>query len=68
MTTTQHEGGISVLEGDWIHGGSETDSYISPWYVNTIKHRDLGRQQGSLAEPVVAEAVTELHRYTQEPQ
>ena len=64
MTTTQHSGAIPVSKSDWVRGGSEREAYISPWYVTTIKHRDLDRQQGVLPATVVDEAVAELHRYT----
>lgn len=64
MTTMRHSGAIPVTDSKWERGGSDRDAYISPWYVTTIKHRDLDRQQGVLAEDVVEEAVSELHRYT----
>lgn len=64
MTTRQHSAGISVPDDAWIRGGSQTDSYISPWYVTTIKQRDFDRQQGTLSQSIVADAVTDLHLYT----
>jgi hypothetical protein len=64
MTTQPHAEGIEVPDAAWDRGGSQKDAFVSPWYAVTIKHRDLDRQQGSLADPVVAEAVEKLHRYT----
>lgn len=64
MTTQRHSGGIEVPDSAWTRGGSKKDSYISPWYVATLKHGDLDRQQGRVTRQVVAEAVTELHAYT----
>lgn len=64
MTTQQHAGGIEVPDSAWEWGGSRKDAYISPWYVTTIKHRDLDRQQGVLVQRVVENAIAELHRYT----
>ncbi len=43
MTTQRHAGGIVVPDGRWVSGGSNRESYVSPWYVTTIKHRDLDR-------------------------
>lgn len=64
MTTQEHSGGISVPDEAWVRGGSQKDAYISPWYVTTIKQRDLDNQQGELAQSLVADAVEALHGYT----
>lgn len=64
MTSQQYAAGIDVPDGAWIRGGSDTESSISPWYVVTIKHRDLDRQQGELDAELVADAGVELHAYT----
>ncbi|MFC7133572.1 MULTISPECIES: type II toxin-antitoxin system PemK/MazF family toxin [Salinibaculum] len=64
MTTQRHNAGITVRDGDWLEGGANKQSYISPWYVTTIKHRDFDRHQGTLAESVVTEAVNQLHQHT----
>lgn len=64
MTTQQHAEGLEVPETAWVQGGSETQSYVSPWYVATIKHRDFDRQQGTLSEAVLADSIEALHRYT----
>lgn len=64
MTTQDHPDGIAVPADAWIRGGSKTDAYISPWYVTTIKRRDLDNQQGELADALVADAIEALHGYT----
>jgi mRNA-degrading endonuclease toxin of MazEF toxin-antitoxin module len=64
LTTQQHDAGLSIPDSAWIRGGSETTAYISPWYVMTVKHRDLERHQGTLASSIVADAVSRLHEYT----
>lgn len=64
MTTRRHAGSIEVPDVAWSQGGSAKQSYISPWYVATVKHRDLDRQQGTLSEGVLSSAVSALHRYT----
>lgn len=67
MTTRRHAGSVDVPHRAWRRGGSEKRSYISPWYVATIKHRDLDRQQGTLTDSVLRKAVSALHRYTPLP-
>lgn len=64
MTTQQHAAGIRVPDDAWSRGGSQQQSYISPWYVTTIKRRDLDRQQGELKPALVDDAVEKLHQYT----
>lgn len=63
MTTQGHPDGIAVPDEAWVRGGSEKDAYVSPWYVTTIKQRDLDNQQGKLAESLVGEVVEALHGY-----
>jgi len=63
MTTQKHDGAIPVTDDAWVRGGSDLDSFVSPWYVATLKYADFDRQQGTLAAEVVTEAVAELHRY-----
>ncbi|MFC6873773.1 type II toxin-antitoxin system PemK/MazF family toxin [Halobellus marinus] len=64
MTTQAHAEGILVPDDAWIRGGSDKSAYVSPWYVTTIKQRDFDRQQGVLSEPLLADVIAELHRYT----
>lgn len=64
MTTRRYPKGIEVPRRAWVHGGSDTPAFVSPWYITTIKHADFDRQQGTVATDVVEAAVEELHRYT----
>jgi mRNA-degrading endonuclease toxin of MazEF toxin-antitoxin module len=66
MTTTRHDAGIIVSDDDWVEGGADSESYVSPWYVATFKYADLDRRQGRVAEDVVRRAAAELHAYTPE--
>lgn len=61
MTTQHHEGTIPIPKEAWAQGGSGTQSYISPWHVTMIKHRELDRYQDTLTAEIVAEAITQLH-------
>lgn len=64
LTTQRHAEGIPIPEDAWIQGGSQTEAYISPWYVTTIKQRDFDNQQGELGESIVRESIDRLHEYT----
>lgn len=64
MTTQDHPEGVYVPDDAWIQGGSKSDAYVSPWYVMTIKYRDLDDQQGTLSETLVSDAIEALHGYT----
>ncbi|MFB6074666.1 MAG: hypothetical protein ABEJ89_06610 [Haloarculaceae archaeon] len=67
MTTQVHPDGIAVPDEAWVRGGSRKEAYISPWYVTTIKQRDLDDQQGELANTLVADAIEALHGFTPLP-
>jgi len=64
MTTRKHPDGIPVPDEGWVRGGSEKEAYVSPWYVTTIKHRDLDDQQGTLSDSLVTDTIEALHDYT----
>ncbi|GAB3688527.1 hypothetical protein GCM10028857_22770 [Salinarchaeum chitinilyticum] len=66
MTTQDHDAGIPVPETAWIRGGSRTDAFVSPWYVTTIKYRDLDDRQGTLDGDIVTSAVERLHEFVPE--
>ena len=63
VTTTPHEGAVSITEDDWIDGGMPRKSYASPWTVASPKHDAIVRRQGRLSETFVQEVVEELVRY-----
>jgi len=63
LTTTCHEEGVAVSSEAWVSGAPEVDSYVSPWYVTTLKLRELDCQHGRLDEGFVSKAVQQLHDY-----
>lgn len=63
LTTQDHDAGIEVPADAWTRGGSRTDAFVSPWYVTTLKHRDLEDQQGALDAELVTRAVERLHEF-----
>lgn len=64
MTSQDYPEGIPVPDEGWIEGGTDVDSAISPWYVTTLKLRNLDDQQGTLAPGLVKQAIEALHGYT----
>lgn len=67
MTTRRHAACVPVPASAWTRGGTDREAYCSPWYVATIKHRDLDRRQGVLDDDTLTEAVAALHRYVPLP-
>lgn len=63
LTTSSHDEGVAVPDEAWSTGGSAVESFVSPWYVTTLKSRTLDRRQGSLEPRFVSEAVERLHEY-----
>ena len=60
MTTNPRSEGIRVQDDDWVDGGTSKTSFISPWFAMTLKHADISYRIGTLQEPVVTAAVTDL--------
>ena len=63
LTTREYAEGITVPDEAWTEGGADVQSYVSPWFVTTIKLRELEDQQGTLAPELVTRAVEALHGY-----
>jgi mRNA-degrading endonuclease toxin of MazEF toxin-antitoxin module len=67
LTTTPHDGGVSIDETDWVDGGMPRQSYASPWTVASPKHAAIVRRQGRLTESFVQTVVSELNTYLEPP-
>lgn len=52
LTLTGREGAIELDHSAWALGRPGGDSFASPWYLFTIKHRDITRPKGSLINEV----------------
>lgn len=63
LTTTDHEEGLGISKGAWVSEPPEVNSFVSPWYVATLKLRELDRQQGRLDDGFVSQAVRRFHDY-----
>ena len=63
ITTTERNGAIELQGNDWSIGGLPKRSYVSPWFVTTIKHASIIRGIGQLNSKVVDEIVNEAIQY-----
>lgn len=66
MTTQRHDDGLAVPDDAWIEGGSNQQSYVSPWYVAAFKYHSFDHKQGRLVDDLVGRAAARLHAYTPE--
>lgn len=48
LTRTDRPPAIELDETSWSVGTPGGDSFVSPWYVFTIKHADVSRPKGAL--------------------
>lgn len=63
ITTTERNGAIELQANDWSIGGLPKRSYVSPWFVTTIKHASIVQGVGQLDSKVVDEIVNEATQY-----
>lgn len=50
ITTTERPSGIELDDVDWVVGGLPRTSYVSPWFLTTLKHTDIDRGVGEVTE------------------
>ncbi|GAB3691010.1 hypothetical protein GCM10028857_27940 [Salinarchaeum chitinilyticum] len=51
ITTTDRPGTVAIDEDDaWAIGGLPRTSYVSPWFLTTLKHADVDRGVGALTK------------------
>jgi mRNA-degrading endonuclease toxin of MazEF toxin-antitoxin module len=65
MTTTEREIAISVGRSDWVDGGSDVRSFVSPWSPMTVKHEAVRKRQGTVRKSVVRRVAEEVTTYVQ---
>lgn len=63
ITTTERDDAFELRDDDWTVGGLPRQSYVSPWFVTTIKHASISRGVGELDPSLVDEIVTEVARH-----
>ena len=63
ITTTERSGAVAIPDNAWSVGGLPRTSYVSPWFLTTLKHRGIDRGVGSITESVVETVITECISY-----
>lgn len=63
ITTTARDGAIELDEERWRLGGLPSTSYVSPWFLATIKHHSIARGVGAIEESTVDDILTACRRY-----
>lgn len=53
VTTTRREVAIPLEDNDFASGGLPRSSYVNPWTIVSIRHRDIQREAGRLVEETV---------------
>jgi mRNA-degrading endonuclease toxin of MazEF toxin-antitoxin module len=55
LTTTERPPAVPVPDDEWVAGGLSRTSYVSPWFLTTLKHESIERGVGQLSQPLVTE-------------
>lgn len=63
LTTVSRPEALPLAETDWVHGGTPRDSYVSPWYVMSLKDANFEAGIGSLHETTVDRVAREVTSY-----
>jgi len=65
MTTTPRDVAVSVGRSDWTDGGSDVQSFVSPWSPMTVKHDAIRERQGTVRQSIVRQVAEEVVAYVQ---
>lgn len=50
ITTTARAPAVELDEANWAVGGLPRTSYVSPWFLTTLKHAEIDRGIGMVTE------------------
>lgn len=64
LTTTERAAAIRLRDGDWIVGGLPRTSYVSPWFLTTLKHAAVDRGVGMIADEAFTAIAKQAAVYT----
>lgn len=65
ITTTEREDTVALGNDRWAVGGLPRTSYVSPWFLTTLKHADVGRGIGMVTEETTRAILEGVGRYVQ---
>jgi hypothetical protein len=63
VTTTERDEAVPIPEGRWVTGAPPRTSYLSPWFVSTIKHDSIESGVGSLDPELVDRLLSDVRSY-----
>ena len=63
VTTTRRAVAIPLTGTDFASGGLPKESYVNPWTITSIRHADMGEQEGVLTAEVTETIATETADY-----
>ena len=52
VTTTERASAVELADTAWATGGLPNRSYVSPWFVTTLKHADIDQGIGAVTDDV----------------
>lgn len=68
ITTTERTDAIPITSDAWVAGGLPKTSYVSPWFLTTLKHRTVERGVGMLSGDVVSDVTAAAAAYLGSPE
>jgi PemK-like protein. len=63
VTTTEREQAIELTAESWAVGGLPETSYVSPWFLTTLKHTAIEQGVGTVTDEVCATALDAARDY-----
>lgn len=63
LTTTGRSGAVRLHTDDWVVGGLPKTSFVSPWFLTTLKHLEIDRGVGMIDEAVLERIVDRIVGY-----
>ncbi|WP_313694722.1 type II toxin-antitoxin system PemK/MazF family toxin [Halorarum halobium] len=63
LTTVSRPQALPLADTDWTRGGTLRDSYVSPWYVMSLKGANFDAGVGQLRDTTVDRIASEIGAY-----
>lgn len=65
LSTSGYDAAMPIEPDKWLEGELPRRSYVLPWAVHSLDHRDVDQQFGQLAPEFVDEIVGDLRKYVE---